>query len=78
MIFYFSATGNCKYVAMRIAEATNDWAISITDCMKVKQSNFTARNNENIGIITPTYFFGLPTVVTDFLQNMTITKTGTH
>ncbi len=29
MILYFSATGNSKYVAERIAEATGDRALSI-------------------------------------------------
>ena len=31
MIFYFSATGNNKYVASKIAEATGDSTISILD-----------------------------------------------
>ena len=78
MIFYFSATGNCKYVAMRLAEATHDRTISITDCMKAQQFDFTTENGENIGFVTPTYFWGLPTVVTDFLEKMTITNSGEH
>lgn len=31
MIFYFSATGNCKYVAKRISDATGDEMQSIQD-----------------------------------------------
>ena len=34
MILYFSATGNSKYVATRVAEETNERLVSIADCNK--------------------------------------------
>ena len=34
MILYFSATGNCKYVAARLAEAEGQEALSIADCIR--------------------------------------------
>lgn len=70
MIFYFSSTGNSKYVAARIAESTKDEMISITDCRKTGLHCFSVKPEESIGIISPAYFFGLPTIVCDFLENV--------
>jgi hypothetical protein len=46
MIFYFSATGNNKYVASRIAEATGDSIISISECMKKSNYSFSLSESE--------------------------------
>ena len=67
MILYFSATGNSKYVASRIAEATHDEIRSITDC--ITDNSFVFKD-DRIGIVTPTYFWGLPSIVNDFLKNV--------
>lgn len=67
MIFYFSATGNSYYAAKKLAEATNDTLCSIPDCIKAGKSHFHVKKGENIGIVCPTYFFGLPSVVHSFL-----------
>ena len=55
MILYFSATGNCKYVAARLAEADGQEVLSIADCMRVKRFSF---EDETIGVISPTYDWG--------------------
>lgn len=65
MILYFSATGNSKYTAARIAEAVHDEIKSITECIAENRFSF---EYEQIGIITPTYFWGLPSIVSDFLK----------
>ncbi|WP_099469233.1 EFR1 family ferrodoxin [Konateibacter massiliensis] len=72
MIFYFSATGNCKHVAHRIAKATNDECVSITECMKNSNFSFLINNDEAIGFIIPTYAWGLPIIVSDFLEQINI------
>lgn len=72
MILYFSATGNCKYVASRIAKQTNDNIISIADCIKQKSFNFTLNPKESLGIISPTYAWGLPSIVIEFLKKLHI------
>ncbi len=69
MIFYFSATGNSRYVAERIATATGDETISITDCCKKERFEYTA---QTVGIIRPTYAWGLPSIVQEFLQKLTL------
>ena len=72
MIFYFSATGNSKYVSTRISNAMGDKIISIVDCIKNEDYSFTVRDNEAIGIISPTYVWGLPSIVVDFLKKINI------
>ena len=55
MIIYFSATGNSRYVAERIAKATGDRTVSITACMKNQQFQFEFHESEFLGIVSPTY-----------------------
>lgn len=63
MILYFSATGNCKYVAERLAQSAE--IVSIVDCIREKRSTFS---DNIIGIISPTYDWGLPSIVREFLE----------
>ncbi|CAI3547647.1 EFR1 family ferrodoxin [Clostridium neonatale] len=70
MIVYFSATGNSKYVAERIAKATNDECISILDVMKDEKCSLSIKENENVGIVSPTYAWGCPSVIIDFLNKV--------
>lgn len=53
MILYFSATGNCKYVAVRLSEVLNQEPIAITDCIREGRYAF---EDESIGIVSPTYY----------------------
>lgn len=76
MVFYFSATGNCKHVAEQIANG--DRLIAVADCMKSGETSFALLENENIGFVFPTYFWGLPSIVTDFLESLTLQMNGTH
>ncbi len=70
MIFYFSATGNSKYVALKIASETKEEPIAIANCIKNQEFTFEVRNKEKIGFVTPTYFWGLPSIVCDFLDKL--------
>ena len=70
MIIFFSATGNCKYVARRISDATGQETASITDCIKLCRYDFS---DSDITIVSPTYFWGLPSIVTDFLKKSNFT-----
>jgi NAD-dependent dihydropyrimidine dehydrogenase PreA subunit len=78
MIFYFSATGNSKYVAKRLGEATGEEIVSIAECMRNGNFDFSIKEEENIGFVTPTYFWGLPTIVTEFIKNLNMEKNGNH
>lgn len=65
MILFFSATGNCKYVATRIAQSYEQDVISIVDCV---QNNCYTFEDKIIGIVSPTYYWGLPSIVKGFLE----------
>lgn len=78
MIFYFSATGNSKYIAERISKELNEKIVSISDCIKAENFSFTIENNEQIGFITPTYFWGLPSIVCEFLNKINLNIKGNN
>lgn len=65
MILYFSATGNCKYVATQIVRSEEQDMLSIVDCIRSGQYEFY---DKTIGIISPTYDWGLPSIVKEFLE----------
>ena len=65
MLLYFSATGNCKYAALRLAQAAGEEALSIVDCLR--GGGRYAFADSAIGIVVPTYFWGLPSIVREFL-----------
>ena len=67
MIFYFSATGNSKHVAEEIAAKTGDKAVSILD---VNGLELNLTSEKKLGFVSPTYAFGLPVVVTEFLKHV--------
>lgn len=71
MIFYFSATGNSRYVAERIAAATGDETISIPDCCKSDRFSFD-ETDKTVWIVCPTYSWGLPSIVQEFLEKLTL------
>lgn len=73
MIFYFSATGNCKHVAERIAAVTGEELVSIAEC--VKSGCFEFDGPGSVGIVSPTYMWGLPSIVREFLQRLTLRST---
>lgn len=69
MILYFSATGNSKYVAERIAEAIGDAAVSMSEFKDKDSLNI---KDDYFGIVAPTYVYGLPKIVEDFLLSCKI------
>ena len=66
MILYFSGTGNCKYVAERIAAEFNDAAVSI----EKHDSLVELKDGEMLGIVTPVNWWELPVLTREFLQKM--------
>lgn len=78
MILYFSATGNTQYAAKRIADATDDVMVSIRECLSSGRRNFHLKENENFGLVMPTYFQGMPLFLQEFVENLTLTRDGTE
>ena len=71
MILYFSATGNCKHVANTIASAFDDAALSVEEAPK----EFKLQPGERFGLVTPTYFWELPTIVEEYLCELELELT---
>lgn len=72
MIFYFSATGNSKYVAERIAAVTGDRLISLRDAVRSRNYRYEVGRNERIGFVAPDYFQGLPSIVHFFVNKLVL------
>ena len=70
MIFYFSATGNSKYVAEHVAAATDDHLVFLRDAIRGRRYQFDVSRERRIGFVLPTYFFGVPSIVTFFLEKL--------
>ena len=62
-VFYFTATGNCLYVAKQIGGTL----YSIPQLMKEKKYKF---KDDVIGIVYPCYAFGIPDIVKKFLKRV--------
>ena len=67
MIYYFSGTGNSHYVAEVLSKSLQDTIQSIESAQSIQQ-------DEIIGIVTPVYFFGLPDIVKDFLERLSVSS----
>lgn len=72
MILYFSAEGNSAYAAKKIAAAMHDHAVSMEKCDPV----LSLQEDEMLGIVTPTYFWQLPSFVRAFLERLQLA--GSH
>ena len=69
MIFCFSATGNGLDISDKLAQSLNDRIFNIVDELK-GDCSYHIEEGEKIGIVSPTYFYGLPTIVEDFIRKM--------
>lgn len=65
MIYYFSGTGNSKWVAEQLADKTNDVAANIT-----KLSTLPSLDNQVVGIVFPIYAWGAPEPVLNFARKL--------
>ncbi len=67
MILYFSSTGNSRFAAEKMAEATNDRISPITETAEI-----TLSEGERLGFVFPTYFWRLPSIVDECMQRITV------
>lgn len=85
MIFYFSCTGNTRWAAHKIAEATGDTLIDIaaelrkadeedaTD--KERTFSYTLSADESLAFCFPVHGWRPPLAVRDFIRRLRICKT---
>lgn len=73
MVFYFSATGNSRYVAEKAAAEFGMDTVDITAALRRGQFSYEAGGGEKIIFVMPVYFWGLPAPVMDFLRQLEFT-----
>lgn len=74
MVFYFSGTGNSKYIAKRIAKDLNEDLVNIVDCLFNGDVDLSFKEDEKIGIVFPTYYFGPPLIIEEFFKFLEATN----
>ena len=75
MIFYFSATGNSRYTAEYIAREIGTEVVNIA--RSIDQHNYTFdAQSEPVGIVSPVYCQGMPSIVRKFIRRVKINNCG--
>lgn len=67
MIFYFSGTGNSRWVAESLGKRLEDAVEDITD-VKIEKKEYTLPEGEILGFVFPVYAWAPPTIVMDFIS----------
>lgn len=75
MIFYFTGTGNSRYIAKQIAAVTGDELISLNDKIKRKDTK-SIEATERLVFVVPTYAWRIPRVVEQWIRETEFA--GTH
>ena len=79
MIFYFSGTGNTRWVAEQIAKAIGEELVFIPDMIRDRRYKFTVKEDERIGFCFPTHGWQPPRICRDFIRQLSLTsKTNTY
>lgn len=70
MVFYFSGTGNTRWIAEQIAKAIGEQLLYIPDLMRNSQYEFSLSENERIGFCFPTHGWQPPRIVREFVRKL--------
>ena len=70
MIFCFSGTGNTRWAAERLAEATGERLTLMTD----EDAHYTLAEDERIGFCFPVHGWQPPRLVRNFIRRLTLTS----
>jgi ferredoxin len=70
MIFYFSGTGNSRWIAQEIAKRTNDEAVDIAMLRKIGAPHYEPVEGETIGFVFPIHAWRVPEIMSDFAIGM--------
>jgi NAD-dependent dihydropyrimidine dehydrogenase PreA subunit len=76
MIFYFTGTGNTRWVAEQIAEAIGEELLFIPDLIREGRYEFELQEGERIGFCFPTHGWQPPRIVREFVSQMKIREFG--
>jgi len=76
MIFYFSGTGNSKWIAEEIAKETGNELTDIAKKMKAGERIYKAAPEETIGFVFPVYAWAPPEMVWQFAKGVLAGKSN--
>ena len=71
MIFYFSGTGNTRWAAETLAQATGEHLLFIPEEQQGR-CEYTLTEGERIGFVFPTHGWQPPRIVRNFIKNVTL------
>lgn len=72
MIYYFSGTGNSKWIAQELARRTGDEVQNIAELLRDGPTAIFAAKDARIGIVFPIYAWGAPVIVEQFCKSITL------
>jgi ferredoxin len=72
MIFYFSGTGNSKYAAKKLSEDVGGKLVNMADAVNSGEYSYRPEEGEDVGIVFPVYYSGIPATVRKFLSNVVL------
>jgi len=70
MIYYFSGTGNSRWIAEELAKRTSDRAQNIADLVRDGSTAVYAGTGSSIGVVFPVYAWGAPGIVERFCRSI--------
>ncbi len=73
MVFYFSGTGNSKYIGRRISDGIGDELYSINSALK-NNEYFNDTNIDLLVFSVPTYAWQIPHIVREWIEKSTFQK----
>ncbi|MCE5189836.1 MAG: EFR1 family ferrodoxin [Eubacteriales bacterium] len=74
MIYFFSGTGNSRWIAEELARLTGEQALSIPDLVKDGPTAVYAGAGSSIGIVFPVYAWGAPLLVEQFCKAISVSE----
>ena len=72
MIFYFSGTGNTRFVAEQIAAGIDEELVFIPDAIRDKKYEYSIAEGETVGFCFPTHGWQPPRIVREFIRKLRI------
>lgn len=72
MIYYFSGTGNSKWVAEQLAKLTDDRALNIAPLMKEGFSAANVEGSDRLGLVFPIHAWAPPRIMLDFARGLRV------